>query len=154
MDRQNPIILIVEDSDEDFYTTKRALKKSGLANNIHRCSDGEEAVNYLHRKEEYADQSVSPKPNLILLDLNLPIVDGKTILDIIKKDNNLKSIPVVILTTSDDENDVRQCYSSGANSYMQKPVDLDKFMQSIQRLKDFWFETVLLPKGSDQKLWL
>lgn len=144
------VLLIVEDSDEDFYTTTRALKKSGLANNIHRCADGQEALDYLYRQGDYTDAEKFPLPNLILLDLNLPKVDGKQVLDKIKHDKKLRTIPVVVLTTSNDEKDIEDCYMNGVNSYMQKPVDLDKFMNSIQRLKDFWFEIVILPKEGDK----
>ena len=146
MAKDEKVLLIVEDSDEDFYTTKRALKKSGLANNIHRCKDGQEALNYLFHKAGYSDHTKYPTPNLILLDLNLPKVSGKQVLESLKAHQELKKIPVVVLTTSNDERDIEECYSNGVNSYMQKPVDIEKFMESIQRLKDFWFEIVLLPK--------
>ena len=149
MTNNQPIILVVEDSEEDFYTTKRALKKSGLANKINHCKDGQEAIDYLLHKNKYASKEVYPNPNLILLDLNLPKANGKQVLEVIKSNAQLKTIPVVILTTSDDENDIQQCYLNGANSYIQKPVDLDKFMTSIQKLKDYWFEIVLLSKTSE-----
>ena len=145
MDETN-VILIVEDSDEDFYATSRAFVKSGIANNIHRCVDGEDALDYLYHRGKYEDSKSAPSPNVILLDLNLPKKDGREVLEIIKKDSKLSQIPVIVLTTSSDERDIDYCYSVGANSYIQKPVDLDGFMKAIQRLKDYWFEIVLLPK--------
>lgn len=87
-----------------------------------------------------------PKPNVVLLDLNLPGMDGREILEIVKNDPNLKHIPIIVLTTSVDERDIAHCYKNGVNSYIQKPVDLNKFIEAIQKLKDFWFEVVVLPK--------
>jgi len=142
---QQPI-LIVEDSPEDFAATHRALRRAGLANPILRCEDGDEALDYLHRRGHYADPGESPRPGIILLDLNLPGTDGREVLAEIKADPGLRAIPVVILTTSTDERDVERCYDAGANSYITKPVDLDGFMRAIQRLKEFWFEIVIVPR--------
>lgn len=140
------IILLVEDSDEDYYATDRAFKKAGVANGVLRCADGEEALDFLYNKGDYSDKEKYPTPNLILLDLNLPKKDGREVLQVIKKDPNLNEIPVVVLTTSSDERDIERCYTAGANSYVQKPVDLDNFIEAVQRLKDYWFEIVILPK--------
>lgn len=140
------VILIVEDSDEDFYTTKRAFNKSNVANKIYRCSDGDEALRYLKQTDEFQELKNAPIPNIILLDLNLPKKNGRELLKIIKKDPKLMRIPIVILTTSLDTSDVDECYGLGANSYIKKPVDLDKFMNSIKLLEDYWFEIVVLPK--------
>lgn len=139
-------ILLVEDSPEDFETTQRAFRKSGLRNPIFRCSDGEEALDYLFRRGQYAEPGKAPRPGVILLDLNLPGTDGREVLAEIKADPSLKQIPVVVLTTSADERDVEGCYRAGASSYIQKPVDLDGFMRAIERLNDYWFEVVILPK--------
>lgn len=139
-------ILLVEDSPEDFETTERAFRRSGLKNPIYRCSDGDEALDYLHRRRQYANPDKAPRPGVILLDLNLPGTDGREVLSEIKNDPNLKQIPVIVLTTSKDERDIEVCYSCGANSYIQKPVDLDGFMKAIERLNDYWFEVVILPK--------
>lgn len=139
-------ILLVEDSPEDFETTERAFRRSGLKNPIYRCADGDEALDYLHRRGQYADPNQAPRPGVILLDLNLPGTDGREVLSEIKNDPNLKQIPVIVLTTSKDERDVEVCYSCGANSYIQKPVDLDGFMKAIERLNDYWFEVVILPR--------
>jgi CheY-like chemotaxis protein len=140
-------ILLVEDSPEDFEATVRALRRAGLANPIARCEDGDEALDYLHQRGRFADPASSPRPGIILLDLNLPGTDGREVLADIKGDAGLRSIPVVILTTSVDERDVERCYSAGANSYIKKPVDLDGFMRAIQRLKEFWFEVVIVPRA-------
>lgn len=140
-------ILIVEDSPEDYETTIRALKKSGVSNNIVRCEDGDEALDYLYRHSKYADPKTSPRPGIILLDLNLPGTDGREVLAEIKNNNDLKKIPVIVLTTSSDERDIEQCYADGANSYIHKPVDLPGFFVAISRLKDYWFEIVILPKS-------
>ncbi|HKV07750.1 MAG TPA: response regulator [Thermoanaerobaculia bacterium] len=142
----NQPILLVEDSPEDFETTERAFRKSGLRNPIFRCSDGDEALDYLHRRGAYADPATSPRPGVILLDLNLPGTDGREVLSEIKADPALKQIPVVVLTTSKDERDVDACYKAGASSYIQKPVDLDGFIKAIERLNGYWFEVVILPK--------
>lgn len=140
-------ILLVEDSPEDFEATLRAFRRSGLKNTVLRCEDGDEALDYLHRRGEYADPASSPRPGVILLDLNLPGTDGREVLNDIKGDDRLRDIPVVVLTTSADERDITACYRAGANSYIQKPVDIDGFMKAIERLNGYWFEVVILPKG-------
>lgn len=145
---QQPILL-VEDSPEDVEATVRALRRAGLANPIFRCEDGEDALDYLHRRGRYADGVPSPRPGIILLDLNLPGTDGREVLDEVKTDAALRSIPVVVLTTSADDRDVERCYAAGANSYIKKPVDLEGFMRAIQRLKEFWFEIVIVPARSE-----
>lgn len=137
-------ILLVEDSPEDFETTERAFRKSGLKNPIFRCSDGDEALEFLFRRGRFAD---APRPGVILLDLNLPGTDGREVLAEIKADPSLRQIPVIVLTTSNDDRDVQACYSAGASSYIQKPVDLDGFMRAIERLNDYWFEVVILPRA-------
>lgn len=136
-------ILLVEDSPEDFETTERAFRKSGLKNPIIRCSDGDEALELLFRRGRFAD---APRPGVILLDLNLPGTDGREVLAEIKADPSLRQIPVIVLTTSNDDRDVQACYNAGASSYIQKPVDLDGFMRAIERLNDYWFEVVILPR--------
>ena len=137
-------ILLVEDSPEDFETTQRAFRRSGLKNPILRCADGDEALDFLFQRGSHAD---SPRPGVILLDLNLPGTDGREVLSEIKANDDLKQIPVIVLTTSADERDVQACYLAGASSYIQKPVDVEGFMKAIERLNDYWFEVVILPKG-------
>jgi len=139
-------ILLIEDSPEDFETTERAFRRSGLKNPIYRCADGDEALDFLYRRGRYAEVDAAPRPGVILLDLNLPGTDGREVLAEIKNDLQLKQIPVIVLTTSKDERDVEAFYRCGANSYIQKPVDLDGFMKAIERLNDYWFEVVILPR--------
>lgn len=136
-------LLLVEDSPEDYETTVRALRSSGVANDIFHCVDGEDALEFLFRRG--ADADAAPRPGLILLDLNLPGTDGREVLEVVKADENLKTIPVIILTTSNDKRDVEDCYRNGANSYVQKPVDFRAFLSAVQSLKEFWFEIVLIP---------
>jgi two-component system response regulator len=137
--RESQPILIVEDSADDFEATKRAFVKANLRNAIAHVLSGEEALAYLR-------SDTKTKPGLILLDLNMPGLDGRKTLEIIKQAPNLKKIPVVILTTSDDERDVKACYELGANTFIQKPVDFDGLISAIKRLKEYWFEIALLPK--------
>ena len=144
-------ILMVEDSPEDYEATRRAFSKAKLANPIKRCKDGDEALAYLESMAENGgdrEESSDKLPGLILLDLNLPGTDGREVLAKIKAHHRLKKIPVVVLTTSSDERDIEKCYDWGANSYVLKPVDIDGFMTAIQRIKDYWFEIVLLPNDT------
>ncbi|HVY87163.1 MAG TPA: response regulator [Caulobacterales bacterium] len=137
-------ILIVDDSEDDFEATKRAFVRASLRNPIRHAASGEEALKLLEAEDV-------PKPGLILLDLNMPGLDGRKTLEIIKQSDTLKRIPVVVLTTSDDERDVLGCYALGANTYVQKPVDFDGLIAAVQRLKEYWFEIAILPRegGND-----
>lgn len=136
---ESQCILIVEDSDDDFYATQRAFNKANLHNPIEHASSGEAALKFLQ-------SSGQNKPGLILLDLNMPGMDGRKTLEHIKKDESLKTIPVIILTTSNDERDIDKCYEMGANTYIQKPVDFDGLIGAMKQLKEYWFEIALLPK--------
>ena len=131
-------ILIVEDSEDDYEATMRAFKRTNLKNPIQRAASGTEALSILRDGDAH--------PGLVLLDLNMPGIDGRRILAIIKSDPVMRKIPVVVLTTSSDERDVEECYALGANTYIQKPVDLDGLFAAIQRLKEYWFEIALLPR--------
>ena len=137
-------ILLVDDSSDDVLLTRRALKKGKVLNNLSVVDDGVEAINFLHRRGEYSD---APRPDIILLDLNMPKKDGREVLSEIKADDGLKQIPVVVLTTSEADIDILESYSLHANCYVTKPVDLDQFMHVIQTLEDFWFNVVKLPRG-------
>lgn len=134
-------ILIVEDSEDDFEATKRAFSKTNLRNPIRHVFSGGEALEYLKTE-------INPKPGIILLDLNMPGLDGRKTLEIIKQQSALKKIPVVILTTSNDERDIKACYELGANTYIQKPVDFDSLIVAIKQLKEYWFEIAVLPKAT------
>jgi CheY-like chemotaxis protein len=141
-------ILLVEDTPEDAEATLRAFKKAGMANPIFHCKDGDDALDYLRQQGQYTDPAKAPRPGMILLDLNMPGTDGREVLSEIKADEKLRQIPVIVLTTSADERDIQVCYRDGANSYIQKPVDMKGFLESIQRLVDYWYHIVLLPKGA------
>lgn len=142
-------ILMVEDSREDFVATERALRKAGMANPIFHCEDGDEALDYLYRKGDYSDPKTSPRPSIILLDLNMPGTDGREVLGELKSDEDLKDIPVIVLTTSTDERDIEECYRIGASSYVPKPVKMDGFMDAIERMADFMFEIAILPRNKE-----
>ncbi len=137
--RETQPILIVDDSVDDFEATKRAFGKASLSNAIRHATSGESALAYLRSEEAVL-------PGIILLDLNMPGLDGRKTLEIIKRTPNLRKIPVVVLTTSDDERDIKACYELGANTYVQKPVDFDGLIAAVKRLKEYWFEIALLPK--------
>jgi CheY-like chemotaxis protein len=139
-------LLLIEDSVEDRTATLRAFKKAGLGNPVYCCTSGDDALDFLYRRGNYSDPAVSPRPAVILLDLNMPGTDGRDVLNDIKTNEDLKTIPVIVLTTSSDARDIESCYLAGANSYVTKPVDLAGFLQAIQRLKDWWFEVVVLPR--------
>ncbi len=140
-------MLIVDDSDDDYDVTIRALKRGeALKNPIYRCEDGEEALEYLFRQGRYSDPSSAPRPGIILLDLNMPGVDGRQVLQEIKNDDSLKTIPVLIMTNSNDERDVKDCYMMGASTYIQKPLDWPGFMAAMQRLKEYWMEIAILAR--------
>jgi two-component system response regulator len=143
-ERYGSPILLVEDSPEDFETTRRAFRRAGLRNPMLHCSTGDDALDFLHQRGRYT-AATAPRPGIILLDLNLPGTDGRAVLAEIKAAAGLSEIPVVVLTTSADHRDVEACYQAGANSYVQKPVNLDAFMVAIQRLHDYWFDVVILP---------
>lgn len=136
-------ILLVEDNEGDIVLTKQALKKANITNGINVTKDGYDAMRYLRKEGEFANAET---PDLILLDINLPKMDGMEVLAEIKNDETLRSIPVVILTTSDSENDIVRSYNNHANCYITKPVDFRKFMEVVQMIKDFWISIVKLPK--------
>jgi two-component system, response regulator len=131
-------VLIVEDSEDDFYATQRAFSKASLPNPIWHASSAQSALSRLQSETE-------PKPGLIMLDLNMPGIDGRQMLKTIKSDHRLKAIPVVVFTTSADERDIETCYRLGANTYIQKPVDFDGLIEALKCLRGYWFETAVLP---------
>lgn len=137
-------ILLVEDSPGDVRLTIEALKDGKVRNDLHVVSDGIEAWDFLKREGRYTD---APRPDLILLDLNLPKLDGRELLALIKKDDSLRRIPIVVLTTSEAEIDVLRVYDLNANCYITKPVDLDKFITVIKAIEDFWLTIVKLPRS-------
>ena len=131
-------ILLVEDNPDDVELTLLGLKKNNVVNDIVVAEDGAEALDYLFCTGKYAERDASVMPVLILLDLKLPKVDGHEVLKRLRSDDRTKIIPVVVLTTSDEETDMVQSYNGGANSYIRKPVDFTRFSEAIQQLKVYW----------------
>jgi len=136
-------ILLVEDDPGDELITREAFEHNKLKNRLHVAHDGEEGLNYLYRRGEFAD---APRPDLILLDLNLPKYDGRQLLEKIKSDPELAGIPVVVLTTSSAEEDIIKSYKLHANAYVTKPVDLDQFMKAVRQIDEFFVQVVRLPQ--------
>jgi two-component system, chemotaxis family, response regulator Rcp1 len=139
------VILLVEDEPGDAYLTCEALKSAKIINRVHLVEDGVQAMAFLQREAPYA---AAPRPDLILLDLNLPRKDGRQVLAEIKNNPCLSTIPVVVLTTSSADEDVLQSYKLRANCYITKPVDLDQFMGVIKATQEFWLSIVKLPPPS------
>ncbi len=136
-------LLLVDDNEGDILLTKEALEEARIINKISIAYDGVEAINFLKKTPPYHGTEM---PDLILLDINLPKMDGKEVLSIIKKDPDLKRIPVIMLTTSSSEKDILTSYDNHANCYITKPVDLERFMEVVRTIEDFWISIVKLPK--------
>ncbi len=143
-EKQHPL-LVIEDSDEDFAALARMITKAQVSNPVYRCEDGEEAFDYLYHEGEYQDRSVSPRPSLIVLDLNLPGTDGREVLARIKQDQELQTIPVVIFSTSSNPKDVDACYRYGISGYLVKPMNTSRLNQLVKTFLEYWFQTVELP---------
>lgn len=135
-------VLLVEDNPGDAQLTRIALEDSKISVNLNVVEDGVEAMAFLRKQENYAS---APHPDIVLLDLNLPRKDGREVLAEIKADHNLKRIPVVVLTTSQSEEDVLKAYNLSANCFITKPVDFDQFVKIVQSIENFWFAIVKLP---------
>ena len=141
-----PITLLLADDDpDDRLLARQALEKSRLANDLRCVEDGEELLDYLRHRGQYADPKESPRPGLILLDLNMPRKDGREALREIKSDPKLRDIPVVVLTTSKAEEDIARSYNLGVNSYITKPVKFSALVEVMRALGKYWFEIVELP---------
>ena len=138
-------ILRADDDEDDRMNTAEAFREHHLANEFRTVNDGEELMDYLHRRGKYAD---ARRPGLILLDLNMPRKDGREALKEIKSDPSLRSIPVVILTTSSEEEDILKTYDLGANSFITKPVGFESLVQLVSKMTQYWFQLVELPHGS------
>jgi len=138
-------ILLIEDDEGDIRLAKEALKEGKILNRLFIVEDGVEALDFLYRRGKYADPSKSPRPGLILLDLNLPKMNGLDVLRSIKSDPELRRIPVIILTTSKEEEDIIKSYDLDANSYITKPVDHEKFIEAVHSLRHYWLTVVTLP---------
>lgn len=141
-------VLLVEDNQDDIELTLEALQDSKVRMEIDTVSDGMSAMAYLRREGKYAGK---PRPDLILLDLNLPLMDGREVLKEIREDQDLTDIPVVVLTTSADEGDILKAYKLHANCYITKPVDFDRFTEIIRQVEGFWLQLVKLPRRGDDR---
>jgi CheY-like chemotaxis protein len=139
------IILMADDDADDRLLTQEALEESRLLNTLHFVEDGEQLMDYLHRRQNYAHLQADPLPGLILLDLNMPKKDGREALEEIKQHQNLRRIPIVVLTTSKGEEDIYRSYDLGASSYITKPVTFAALVKVIQAIGKYWFELVELP---------
>lgn len=138
-------ILVVEDNDEDFDMLQMTFQGTAIPNPLYRCSEGEEALEFLHRTGRYAVQN-PPRPGLILLDLNLAGLDGRQVLEHTKRDEELKSIPILVFSTSDNPKDVQGAYENGASGYLLKPVGLERFERMIRLFKEFWLGHIVMPR--------
>jgi CheY-like chemotaxis protein len=137
-------VLLVEDDPGDVVLTKEAFADNKVSNKLSIVSDGEEAMRFLRREGDYTD---APRPDLVLLDLNLPRMDGRQVLEEIKADETLRTIPVVVLTTSEAEEDIIRSYRLHANAYVTKPVDFDQFIKVVRQIDDFFVSVVKLPRS-------
>ena len=142
-----PIILLVEDNADDYEAAIRSFKTAHLDNPVQWCRTGRDALDYLRHEGPYALAAHNATPALILLDLNMPGIDGRKVLEIVRRDPLLRKIPVIILTTSGDNRDVTHSYELGASTYIQKPVDFDGLVRAVGRIKDYWFGVALLPRA-------
>ena len=148
--RGTPItILMADDDEEDCALTKEAMSDARLANEMRFVSDGEELMDYLYKRGKYGNGNEAPRPGVILLDLNMPKKDGREALAEIKSDPDLRRIPVCVLTTSSDEEDIFRTYDLGVNSFMTKPVTFAGLVEVLQTWSRYWFEVVDLPNGVD-----
>ena len=139
-------ILLVEDDPDDVLLTRKALDEGRMLNNLHVVRDGVQAMEFLRQEGQYAE---APRPGIVLLDLNMPRKDGREVLSEIKSDEGLKSIPVIVLTTSEAEQDILKSYHLHANAYVTKPVDPDDFVKVIRSFDCFWLSVVKLPSGGE-----
>lgn len=146
--RKRITILLAEEASNDQVLMKQALQESRLRNNLYIVNDGEELLDYLHRRSQYGNGAIVPRPDLILLDLYLPKINGLEALQIIKANSALRRIPIVMLTTSKEEEDIRRSYELGASSYLTKPMTFELWVEAINILGEYWFDIVELPPAN------
>jgi CheY-like chemotaxis protein len=137
-------VLLAEDNEHDIIATKRAWKKHHVANPLYIVKDGEECLDFLHKRGKYAEPETTPRPGILLLDINMPKMDGLSVLKHVRQDQTLRHLPVVILTSSKDEEDRLKSYNLGVNAYIVKPVGFDNFSEAVRTINLFW-ELVDLP---------
>ncbi|NMG07091.1 response regulator [Brasilonema sp. UFV-L1] len=136
----NEPLLVVEDSNEDFRMLQRFMRRMAVPNPIYRCTNGDEVLEFLYQEGNYQDPDLAPRPSVILLDLNLPGIDGRDILERLKQDKSFREIPIVVFTTSSNPKDIELCYQKGANGYLIKPMDAQELQKTIQAFVDYWLE--------------
>lgn len=141
-------LLVVDDSDIDFEILQSVVNRTGVQQPIFRCTDGDEALSFLFQTGEYANPTEAPRPAVILLDLNLPGTEGLEVLAQVKQNEQLKSIPIVVLTSSTNPDHIQQCYQQGASSYVVKAMNTQKFRATLQSLLEFWFGSAALPSAA------
>lgn len=140
-------ILLVEDNDDDVVLTEEGFRLSKLVVNLHRVVNGVECMQFLRKQEPFSD---APTPDLILLDLNMPVMDGREVLAELVKDESLNHLPVVVLTTAEEHSEIMDLYKMRVSSYIRKPVNFDEFLRAIQELGSYWFTLVVLPTADGQ----
>lgn len=138
-------ILLVDDNHDDYEATVRSLKRNHFMNPVQWCKNGQQALDYIYKQGEFAGNPSVVRPDLVLLDLNMPGIDGRAVLEKVKSDPETCSIPIVVLTTSNDSKDIEHCYRIGASTYIQKPVSFEGLTEAIRTMKDYWFGVALLP---------
>jgi len=148
--RRSPVILMADDDADDRLLVQEALSEAGVPHELRFAEDGMELLNYLHHKGPHAGQLQAPRPELILLDLNMPLKDGREVLRDIRSDDSLRRIPVVVFTTSKADTDIRQMYDLGANSFITKPAAFADLVSLMKKLAEYWFETVHMPDPGPQ----
>lgn len=148
-DSRKGIVLLVDDDLGDQELTRRAFRHESLNVDVRTVDDGEQALQYLRNEGEFSDPQCAPRPDLILLDLNMPRKNGREVLEALGEDPDLSRIPVVVLTTSQQETDIAKSYGLGCNSYIQKPVDLSQFTTAVRQIGLYWFNIVTLPPRAD-----
>jgi CheY-like chemotaxis protein len=151
MEEEKTVILLVEDEEAHAMLTMRTLEEEGVDNEIHWVADGEEALDYLFQNGSYADKARSPRPDLVILDLRLPKCDGHEVLAAIKQSEDLKVIPVVVLTTSENSKDMTKAYGNHANSYLVKPLGFGEFSEMIRELRSYWLVQNRQPYNYQQR---
>jgi len=143
-------LLVIEDSDEDFEALRRVMNRQAVMNPVFRCTDGDDALDFLYHNGPYTDPQVAPRPSIILLDLNLPGTDGREVLEQIKQDQDLRIIPVVVFTTSSNPRDIEICYRCCVASYILKPIDINRLVQTIQSFITYWLDIAILPNAASK----
>ncbi len=144
--QSHDLVLIAEDSDEDFEVLQLLMQQMAVQNPIYRCTNGDKVLDFLYQEGDFRDRSDLVRPSVILLDLNLPGMDGRDVLEQLKQDQQFKEIPIVVFTTSSNPQDVEYCYRKGANGYLIKPVDADQLEKTVQAFVGFWLDVNIPPQ--------